>query len=46
MRSETHKLALGYYVMRNPNPSELKQGISFAEARENEERVSNIKFIN
>ena len=44
MRGETHKLALGYYVVKNPKPSELKKGITFDKARENEKRVNNIHY--
>ncbi|CAI2165758.1 22_t:CDS:2 [Funneliformis geosporum] len=36
MRGEAHKLALGYYIVRNPKPSELKNGITFKVARQNE----------
>ncbi|CAB4416615.1 unnamed protein product [Rhizophagus irregularis] len=36
MRGDAHRLALGYYVVRNPKPKELKEGITFKEARKNE----------
>ena len=42
MRGEAHKLSLGYYVVRNPKPRELKEGITFEKARKNEKKVSNM----
>ena len=41
LRGDAHQLALGYYVVRNPIPIELKEGISFERARENEKKVGN-----
>jgi hypothetical protein len=45
MRGDAHKLALGYYVVRNPQPKELKEKITFEQARQNELKVRN-KLIN
>ncbi|RIA95861.1 P-loop containing nucleoside triphosphate hydrolase protein [Glomus cerebriforme] len=38
MRGDAHNLALGYYVVRNPKPIELKDRITFDEARRNEKK--------
>ncbi|RIA95863.1 P-loop containing nucleoside triphosphate hydrolase protein [Glomus cerebriforme] len=38
VRGDAHSLALGYYVVRNPKPKELKDGITFDKARKNEMR--------
>ena len=39
MRGDAHQLVLGYYVVKNPQPIELKNGITFEQARENELKV-------
>jgi hypothetical protein len=42
MRGDAHRLSLGYYVVRNPKPKELKEGITFKDARKTEKKVSKI----
>ncbi|CAG8449196.1 7137_t:CDS:2 [Gigaspora rosea] len=38
LRGEAYKLDLGYYVVKNPSKRQLNEGISFEEAREDENR--------